>query len=143
MNELVSISKLLGSRKDKIQINLIKSFDASVVSRIVEKVCKTVLLFNSSRLVFTWPGQFPGIAEKAGNRRNVGKVTKYLTKLKLTLKKLCLGKISGQKTVRIKFSVCSAFSNMFYGKNRKHGNARNQQKAFWIKKHPVVTVYHY
>ena len=56
------------------------------MSQIVEKVCKIVLLFNSSQLVFTWPGQFPGIAENARNHRNVGKVTKYLTKLKVTLK---------------------------------------------------------
>ena len=32
--------------------------------------------------------------------------------------------------VRITFSVDSAFSNMFYGKKRKPGNAGNQQKAF-------------
>ena len=46
---------------------------------------------------------------------NFTKVTKYLTKLRNT-NKLCLGKISRQKAVRIKFSVDSAFSNMFYGK---------------------------
>ena len=40
------------------------------------------------------------------------------------------GKNLTSKTVRIKFSVDSAFWNMFYGKKRKPGNAGNQQKAF-------------
>ena len=44
--------------------------------------------------------------------------------------KLCLGKISRQKAARIKFSVDSAFSKMFYGKKQIPGNAGNQQKAF-------------
>ena len=34
------------------------------------------------------------------------------------------------KTVRIKLSVDSAFSNMLYRKKRNAGNAGNQQKAF-------------
>ena len=46
------------------------------------------------------------------------------------IKKLCLGKILLQKTLRIKFFVDSRFSNELYGKKRKPGNARNQQKAF-------------
>ena len=29
-----------------------------------------------------------------------------------------------------RFSVFSEFSNMLYGKKRKHGNAENKQKAF-------------
>ena len=33
------------------------------------------------------------------------------------------------------------FSNMFYDKKRKLGNDRNRQKAFSIKKQPVLTVY--
>ena len=37
----------------------------------------------------------------------------------------------------------SAFSNMLYGKKQNPGNAGNQQKAFLIKKHPVLTVYGY
>ena len=40
------------------------------------------------------------------------------------------GKISLQKTVRMKLSIDSGFSNVFYGKKRKPGNAGNQQKAF-------------
>ena len=47
-----------------------------------------------------------------------------------------LGKSHVKKAVKIKFSVNSAFSNMFYGKKRKPGNAGNQQKAFLIKKAP-------
>ena len=38
--------------------------------------------------------------------------------------------MSRRKTVRIKFSVDSAFSNMLYSKKRKPRNAGNQQKAF-------------
>ena len=34
------------------------------------------------------------------------------------------------KRSKIKFSVDSAFSNMFYGNKRKPENAGNQQKAF-------------
>ena len=49
--------------------------------------------------------------------------------LNQNINKLCLGKISRQKAVRIKFSVDSAFSSMFYGRKRKPGNAGNQQKA--------------
>ena len=40
------------------------------------------------------------------------------------------GKNLISKSSRIKFSMDSAFLNMFYGKKRKPGNARNQQKAF-------------
>ena len=60
---------------------------------------------------------------------NFKKVTKYLTKLK-DINKLYLGKISRYKTVRIKFSVDSGFSNKPYDKKRKHRNAGNQQIAF-------------
>ena len=38
-------------------------------------------------------------------------------------------KISCQNAVKIKFSVDSAFLNMFYGKKQKPGNVGNQQKA--------------
>ena len=40
--------------------------------------------------------------------------------------------MSHQKAVRIKFSVDSAFSNMFYCRKRKPGNAGNQQEAFTV-----------
>ena len=53
-----------------------------------------------------------------------------LNQTKRNINKLCLGKISLQKTLRIKFSVDSGFSNELYGKKRKPGNAGNQQKAF-------------
>ena len=61
-----------------------------------------------------WPGRFLGIAGNAGNHENSGKFHKSdqtLNQTKREFNKLCLG-----KTVRIKFSVDSAFSNMFYGK---------------------------
>ena len=51
-----------------------------------------------------------------------------------------MGKISYQEAVRTKFSVDSAFSNMFYGKKQKTGNAGNQQKAFWFQKAPSVNL---
>ena len=54
-----------------------------------------------------------------------------------------MGKISLEKTLRIKFSAESGFSNEFYDKKRKPENAENQQKAFQIKKHPVLTIYRY
>ena len=45
MNEFASISEILQSRKDKISIKYIKGFDTSIISQIVERVCKTVLYF--------------------------------------------------------------------------------------------------
>ena len=80
-----------------------------------------------------WPGRFPGIAGNAGNHRKDGKFYKsdqILNQTKRNINKLCLGKISLEKTLRIKFSVDSGFSNKLYGKKGKPGNAGNQQKAF-------------
>ena len=79
------------------------------------------------------PGRFPGIPGSAGNHGNDGKFHKshqILNQTKRNINKLCLGKISRYKTVRIKFSVDSGFSNKPYDKKRKHGNAGNQHKAF-------------
>ena len=73
--------------------------------------------------------ELPETPEIMEMTENFTKVTKYLSKFKETLIN-CLGKISRQKAVRIKFSVDSAFLNLLYGKKRKSGNARNQQKAF-------------
>ena len=53
-----------------------------------------------------------------------------LNQTKTDINKLCLGKISLQKTVRMKLSVDFGFSNVFYGKKRKPRKARNRQKAF-------------
>ena len=80
----------------------------------------------------------PEITEKM---ENFIKMTKHLTKLKETL--IIIKLISLQKTLRIKFSVASGFLNELYGKIQKPRNAGNQQKAFWIKKHPVLMLYHY
>ena len=79
------------------------------------------------------PGRFPGIAENVRNHGNNGRFHKSdqaLNQTKRDINKLCLGKISLQKTARIKLSVDSGFSNVFYGKKRKPGNTGNQQKAF-------------
>ena len=80
-----------------------------------------------------WPGWFPGIAGNAGNQWNDRKFHKshqILNQTKRYINKLCLGKISRYKTVRIKFSMDSGFSNKPYDKVQKHGNAGNQHKAF-------------
>ena len=69
-------------------------------------------------MYFLRPGRFPGMAGNAGNHGNDGKLHKNHQKLNKTKRnnKLCLGKISRQNTVRIKFSVDSRFSNMLHGK---------------------------
>ena len=79
------------------------------------------------------PDRFPGITWNAGNHANDGKLHKShqkRNKTKRYINKLCLGKISLYKTVRIKFSMDSGFSNKPYDKKRKHGNAGSQHKAF-------------
>ena len=55
--------------------------------------------------------------------------------------KRTLNKVNGLIRIKLsKFSVLSAFSNMLYGKKRKPGNAGNQQKAFYIRKHSLLAV---
>ena len=76
------------------------------------------------------PGRFPGIAGNHGNDGKSHKSHQIPSQTQRNINKLCFGKISRKKAVRIKFSVDSAFSNMLYGKKRKPGNAGNQQKAF-------------
>ena len=79
------------------------------------------------------PGRFPGIAENArnhGNNERFHKSDQTLNQTKRNINKLCLGKISLQKAARMKLSVDSGFSNVFYGKKRKPRNTGNQQKAF-------------
>ena len=79
-----------------------------------------------------WARLMPRIAGNAGNQGHDGKCYKshqILNQTKRYINKLCLGKISRYKTVRIKFSVGSGFSNKPYDKKRKNGNARNQHKA--------------
>ena len=66
------------------------------------------------------PGRFPGIARNAGNHRNNRKIHKSdqtFNETKRDINELCLGKISLQKTVRMKLSVDSVFSNVFMIKN--------------------------
>ena len=74
--------------------------------------------------------ELPETPEITEIMENFIKVTKNLNQTKREINKLYLGKTSLQKTVRIKLSVDSGFSNVFYGKKRKPGNAGNQQKAF-------------
>ena len=60
--------------------------------------------------------ELPGTPEITEMTENFMKVTKYLTKFKETLINYAWDKIYHQKAVRIKFSVDSTFSNMFYGR---------------------------
>ena len=83
--------------------------------------------------VLCGPGRFPGIAGHTGNHGNDGKFHKshqILNQTKRYINKLCLGKISRYKTIRIKFSVDSGFWNKPYDRKRKHGSAGNQHKSF-------------
>ena len=74
--------------------------------------------------------ELPETPEIEEMTENFTKVSKYLAKFKETLINYVWEKSHVKKAVRTKFSVDSAFSNMFYGKKRKHGNAGNQHKAF-------------
>ena len=92
--------------------------------------CQMLFLPDTS---YSGPGRFPGSAGNAGNRGNNRKIhesDQTLNQTKRDISKLCLRKISFQKTVRMKLFVDSGFSNVSYGKKRKPGNAGNQQKAF-------------
>ena len=74
----------------------------------------------------------PRNRRKRQKSRKYGKMHKSVQTLNQTtrdINKLCLGKISFQKTVRLKFSLDSEFLNVLYGKKRKPENAGNQQKA--------------
>ena len=88
------------------------------------------LNFFTKKVGYVRPGQFPGIAGNHGNDGKFHQSHQIPYQTKRNINKLCLGKISHHKTVRIKFSVESGFSNELYGKKRKPGNAGNQQKAF-------------
>ena len=72
------------------------------------------------------PGRFPATAGNArnhGNNRKFHKGDQTLNQTKRDIEKLCLGKISLQKTVRMKLSVDSGFSNMFSGKKTETWNS--------------------
>ena len=64
-----------------------------------------------------WPDQLPGITGNHRNTRKFHKSDQIFYQTKRDISKSCLGKISLQKTVRIKLSVDSGFLNVFYGKN--------------------------
>ena len=89
------------------------------------------------------------MARNAGNAGNHRKDEKFyksdqlLNQPKRNINRLCLGKISLQTTLRIKFSIDSGFSNELYDKKQKPRNTGNQEKTFQIKKHPVLMLYSY
>ena len=68
----------------------------------------------------------PGIAGNYGNDGKFHKSHQIHNQTKRSINKLCLGKLSCYKTVRIEFSVHSGFSSKPYYKKRKHGNTGNQ-----------------
>ena len=68
--------------------------------------------------------------QKSQRRWKFQKSDQILNQPKENINKLCLGKISLEKTITINFSVDSTFSNELYGKKRKPRSARNKQKAF-------------
>ena len=67
--------------------------------------------------------------QKSRKYRKMYKSVQTLNQTTRDINKLCLGKISFQKTVRLKFSLDSEFLNVLYGKKRKPENTGNQQKA--------------
>ena len=90
-------------------------------------------MYKIKFMEWSWPGQFARIAGNTGNHgynRKFHKSDQTLNQTKRDINKLCLGKISLQKTVTMKLSVDTGFLNMFYGKKQKPSNAGNQQKAF-------------
>ena len=82
------------------------------------------------------PGRFPQIVANAGNNgkdRKFRKRDQIPNQTKRNINKLCLGKISLEKTPRITFFVDSGFSNELYFKKRTPRNAGNQQKLSKLK----------
>ena len=70
----------------------------------------TPVMNHPSHVLSKRPGRFPGIARNAGNQGNNRKIHKSdqtLNQTKRDINKLCLGKISLQKIVRMKLSVDS------------------------------------
>ena len=75
---------------------------------------------------------------------NFIKVTKQLTKLKETLTNYVWDKSLLQKTIRMKLSIDSGFSNVFYMvKNENPEMPEIDRKPSKSIKHPVLTVYRY
>ena len=68
--------------------------------------------------------ELPETPEIEEMTENFTKVTKYLAKFKETLINYVWEKSHVKKAVRSKFSVDSAFSNMFYGKKTKTRKCR-------------------
>ena len=109
------------------------SYGRRMMQDIIHSLLGITVGSVSQRTASRGPVRFPGIAGNAGIHGNDGKFHeshKILNQISRNINELCLGKISRQKAVRIKFSVDSVFSNMFYGEKRKPGNAGNQHKAF-------------
>ena len=96
----------------------------------IAKINSVAISFTNNFHPLTGHVDSPRNAGNHGNIRKFHKSDQTLYQTKRDINKLCLGKISLQKTVRMKLSVVSGFSNMLYGKKRKPGNAGNWQKAF-------------
>ena len=66
-------------------------------------------------MVLNGPGRFAGNAGNHGNDEKFYKSHQILNQTKRYINKLCLGKISRYKSIRVKFSADSGFSNKPYG----------------------------
>ena len=101
---------------------------------VIHNVILLLIAYHIKYLQPDWssrgPGQFAGITRNHRNNRKFYKSDQTLNQTIRDINKSCLGKISLQKTVRMKLSVDSGFSNVFYGKKQNLGNVGNQQKAF-------------
>ena len=78
--------------------------------------------------------------QKSRKYGNMYKSVQTLNQTTRDINKLCLGKISFQKTVRLKFSLDSEFLNVLYGKKRKPENAGINKKLLNIKINLLLTV---
>ena len=68
-----------------------------------------------------------GMLEVTEMTKNFHKSDQTRNQTKRDINKLCVGKVSLEKTVRINLSADSGFSNVLYVKNQNVGNTGNQQ----------------
>ena len=92
--------------------------------------------------IFQWyykrPGRFPRNAENYGNDGKFHQSCQILNQTKTYINKICLWKISHYKTVRIKFSVDSGFSNKPYDKKTKTWKRRKSTQSFLNQKASIA-----
>ena len=89
------------------------------------------------------PGQFPRNAGNHGNDRKFHKSHQILNQIKRNINELCLGKISCQKAVRIKFLWTLHFWICSMAKNKNPEMPEINRKLSKSKKHTLLMVYCY